>query len=75
MRDDELVTAALAGDTEAFASLMERCRSKVEAVVQRMVPEDAEDLVPEAVLRAYLVVVAPVNSWPHAVSTLPVYVH
>ncbi|CAN5776269.1 hypothetical protein BH20ACT14_BH20ACT14_10020 [soil metagenome] len=54
VKDDELVTAALAGDTAAFAALAERHRARVEAVVARMVPEDAEDLVQEALLRAYL---------------------
>ncbi len=54
MRDDELVAAALAGDTEAFAELVKRNRARVEAVVERMVGEEAEDLVQEALLRAYL---------------------
>jgi len=54
VRDDELVTAALAGDTTAFAALVQRNRARVEAVVERMVGEDAEDLVQEALLRAYL---------------------
>ncbi len=54
VRDDELVTAALAGDPSAFAALVERNRGRVEAVVERMVGEEAEDLVQEALLRAYL---------------------
>ena len=54
MRDDDLVTAALAGDPAAFAALVERNRDRVEAVVERMVGEEAEDLVQEALLRAYL---------------------
>lgn len=54
MRDDELVAAALTGDPAAFAALVEGNRARVEAVVQRMVGEDAEDLVQEALLRAYL---------------------
>ncbi len=52
--DDELVAAALAGDTAAFAALVEGNRARVEAVVSRMVHEDAEDIVQEALLRAYL---------------------
>src|SRR5712691_2147013 len=52
--DHELVPAALAGDPAAFATLVERNRARVEAVVERMVGEDAEDLVREALLRAYL---------------------
>ena len=54
MRDDELVTAALAGDPAAFAALVEGNRARVETVVERMVGEEAEDLVQEALLRAYL---------------------
>ncbi len=54
MRDDELVTAALAGDPAAFAALVEGNRARVEIVVERMVGEEAEDLVQEALLRAYL---------------------
>jgi RNA polymerase sigma factor (sigma-70 family) len=54
MRDDELVTAALAGDPAAFATLVEGNRARVEIVVERMVGEEAEDLVQEALLRAYL---------------------
>jgi hypothetical protein len=54
VRDDELVTAALAGDATAFAALVERNRSQVEAVVERMIGGEAEDLVQEALLRAYL---------------------
>jgi uncharacterized protein len=52
--DDELVTAALAGDTAAFAALVVRNRTRVEAIVARLIPEDAEDVVQEALLRAYL---------------------
>jgi hypothetical protein len=54
VRDDELVTAALAGDATAFAALVERNRSQVEVVVERMIGGEAEDLVQEALLRAYL---------------------
>jgi RNA polymerase sigma factor (sigma-70 family) len=54
VRDDELVTAALDGDPGAFAALVERNRSRIHAVVGRMVGEEAEDVVQEALLRAYL---------------------
>jgi RNA polymerase sigma-70 factor, ECF subfamily len=55
VRDDrELVAGALAGDPEAFACLVERNRLHVEAVARRIVGEEAEDLVQEALLRAYL---------------------
>ena len=50
VRDDELVAAARRGDTEAFAELVSRNRVRVEAVVARMIGEDAEDLVQEALL-------------------------
>jgi RNA polymerase sigma factor (sigma-70 family) len=52
--DRQLVANALAGDPEAFAHLVERNRLHVEAVARRMVGEEAEDLVQEALLRAYL---------------------
>src|SRR2546427_4076737 len=54
MRDEELVPAALAGDPAAFAALVERNRARVHAVVERMAGDEAEDLVQEALLRAYL---------------------
>jgi RNA polymerase sigma factor (sigma-70 family) len=54
VRDDQLVSSALAGDPAAFALLVERNRTRVEAVVARMVGQEAEDLVQEALLRAYL---------------------
>jgi RNA polymerase sigma factor (sigma-70 family) len=54
VRDDELVAAALAEDPAAFAALVERNRARVEAVVERMVGGEAEDVVQEALLRAYL---------------------
>jgi RNA polymerase sigma factor (sigma-70 family) len=54
VRDDKLVSAALAGDPAAFATLVEQSRARVESVVERMVGEEAEDLVQEALLRAYL---------------------
>jgi RNA polymerase sigma factor (sigma-70 family) len=51
----EQVAAAAAGDPAAFASLVERNRSCVEAVVRRLLPrEEAEDVTQEALLRAYL---------------------
>jgi uncharacterized protein len=46
--------AALAGDPAAFSVLVDRNRPRVEAVVARMVGQEAEDLVQEALLRAYL---------------------
>jgi RNA polymerase sigma factor (sigma-70 family) len=53
--EHELVSSALAGDPEAFASLVARHRSRVEAVVARLLPaDDAEEVVQEALLRAYL---------------------
>lgn len=54
MRDDELVAAALAGDPAAFAALVEGNRARVQAVVERLVGDEAEDLVQEALFRAYL---------------------
>jgi uncharacterized protein len=54
VRDDKLVGAALAGDPAAFATLVERNRARVASVVERMVGEEAEDLVQEALLHAYL---------------------
>ena len=51
----ELVAAAAAGDPAAFASLVERNRARVAAVVGRLLPrEEAEDVTQEALLRAYL---------------------
>ena len=52
--DDKLVAAALAGDMAAFAALVKGNRARVEAVVERMIGEEAEDIVQEALLRAYL---------------------
>ena len=55
MSDRELVTAAAAGDPEAFAQLVRLSRGRVEAVLRRMLPrEEAEDVTQEALLRAYL---------------------
>jgi RNA polymerase sigma factor (sigma-70 family) len=50
----ELVAAAAAGDPAAFATLVERSRARVEAVVRRLLPYEAEDVTQEALLRAYL---------------------
>lgn len=53
--EEELVAAARGGDTAAFSLLVARHRGRVEAVVGRMLPrEEAEDMVQEALLRAYL---------------------
>lgn len=54
MRDDELVASARAGDTAAFATLAERHRNRLIALTARLVREEAEDLVQEALLRAFL---------------------
>ena len=55
MRDDEqLVVAALAGEVTAFAALVDGHRARVLAVVERMLGDEAEDVVQEALLRAYL---------------------
>jgi RNA polymerase sigma-70 factor (ECF subfamily) len=54
MRDAELVADALLGDTEAFAGLVARHRARVEAVVERLVRAESEDVVQDAVLRAFV---------------------
>jgi len=54
VRDDELVAAARAGDPGSFAVLVARHRARAEAVVERLVGDESEDLVQEALLRAYL---------------------
>ena len=55
MTERELVAAAAAGDPGAFAALVGRDRPRVEAVVARMLPRDeVDDVVQEALLRAYL---------------------
>src|SRR4051794_41859903 len=52
--DDQLVSAALAGDLEAFARLVDRHRDVVLRVAARIVGEDeAEDVAQDAFLRAY----------------------
>jgi RNA polymerase sigma factor (sigma-70 family) len=54
--DSRLVTAALAGDRSAFAGLVGRHRAATEALARRLLrdPVEAEDVVQEAILRAYL---------------------
>jgi RNA polymerase sigma factor (sigma-70 family) len=52
--NEKLVAAALGGGPSAFASLVEQNRARVESVVARMVGDEAEDVVQEALLRAYL---------------------
>lgn len=52
--DEKLVAAALGGDPAAFATLVEQHRARVHSVATRMVGDEAEDLVQEALLRAYL---------------------
>jgi RNA polymerase sigma factor (sigma-70 family) len=51
----DLVASAIRGDPQAFAALVSANRSRIEAVVGRMLPgEEAEDVLQEALLRAYL---------------------
>jgi RNA polymerase sigma factor (sigma-70 family) len=51
----ELLLAALGGDPAAFAALVAPARPRMLAVTARMVgPADAEDVVQEALIRAYL---------------------
>ena len=53
--EHELVAAALAGDPAAFAALVGRSRARVAAVVARLLPpEEADDVVQEALLRAFI---------------------
>jgi RNA polymerase sigma factor (sigma-70 family) len=54
--DERLVAAARAGDRTAFATLIDRHRAPVEAAVRRLLrdPVESEDVVQEAILRAYL---------------------
>jgi RNA polymerase sigma factor (sigma-70 family) len=54
MGDDKLVSAALAGDPAAFATLVDRNRARVQSIVELMVGTEAEDVVQEALLRAFL---------------------
>lgn len=55
VKERELVSAAAAGDPEAYARLVSAHRRRVENVVARLVgSEEAEDVVQEALLRAYL---------------------
>lgn len=55
-RQIELIGAALAGDTAAFAELAERHRPRLRLLALRVVDdaEEAEDVVQEALLHAYL---------------------
>ena len=54
-RDAQLVAAGVSGDHEAFAALADRHRHRAGAVVLAMLgdPAEAEDVVQEALLRAY----------------------
>jgi hypothetical protein len=54
-RDAQLVAAGLGGDHEAFAALADRHRHRAGAVVLAMLgdPAEAEDVMQEALLRAY----------------------
>jgi len=53
--DEWLVGRCVSGDTEAFASLVDRYRARVFGLILRMVGnrEDAEDIAQEAFVRAY----------------------
>jgi RNA polymerase sigma factor (sigma-70 family) len=55
-RQSELIVAARAGDTTAFAELVESYRPRLDLLARRMVEdsEDAQDVVQEALLHAYL---------------------
>jgi RNA polymerase sigma factor (sigma-70 family) len=54
-REHELVEAALAGDPAAFAALVTPTRDRMIAVTARIVgSDDAEDVVQEALIRAFL---------------------
>ena len=54
-REHELVDAALAGDPAAFAALVAPTRGRMIAVTARIVgADDAEDVVQEALIRAFL---------------------
>src|SRR5690348_4990771 len=54
--DELLVAAALRGDRGAFARLVDRHRPRAQALARRLLGDaaEAEDVVQEAVLRAYL---------------------
>src|SRR2546423_944324 len=56
LADELLVGAALRGDRAAFASLVDRHRARTHALARRLLGDaaEAEDVVQEAVLRAYL---------------------
>jgi RNA polymerase sigma-70 factor (ECF subfamily) len=53
--DDELIRRALEGDQKAYAALVERYRGALYHIVLKMVrrPEEAEDLVQEAFIKAF----------------------
>jgi RNA polymerase sigma factor (sigma-70 family) len=54
-RDAELVAATLAGERAAFEELLGRHAGRVRQLARRMLrPEDAEDVVQEALLQAFL---------------------
>jgi RNA polymerase sigma-70 factor (ECF subfamily) len=72
--DEELVAAALAGDTPAFSELAGRHRSRVERICQRFFsdPEIARDLGQECFLRAYTALASyraemPFGGWLRAI--------
>src|SRR5687767_1360989 len=54
-RDGELVAATLGGERSAFQALLDRHVDRVRLLAGRMLgPEDAEDVVQEALLQAFL---------------------
>ena len=52
--DSALVAAARAGDRDAFAALIERHYARTHALAAALVGDEAEDVVQEAVLQAFL---------------------
>lgn len=56
IQDDELVTLAVGGDREAYRELVERYQQRAYAIAYGVVRnrEDAEDVVQEAFVKAYL---------------------
>ena len=53
--DGELVAATLGGDRTAFEALLDRHVDRVRLLASRMLqPQDAEDVVQEALLQAFL---------------------
>ena len=53
--ESELISSAIAGDEQAFTQLVSQYRPQVYGIVKRMIghPEDTEDIVQEALLKAW----------------------